>query len=327
MKKYNLIVIMLLVTGAAFSQPSKKPAGKDKPPTQKEMDDMMKEMQQAMNEMSPEDKKMMDSMGIKMPSVKDIPKVSDKQLADAWVEEARLVPQKNVAKIAAVPAVPTNAALPGFISKVHTAVAAKLNAAEKNDAEAVYQSLRQKPGMSAAVASIGFWIEGRPLVAIYLMGKACQDEPGNINTINNYASMLTMCGAEQAAIPILQNLNKRFPNNSTLLNNLGQAWFGLGDIDKSGRYLDSAVRMYAYHSQANYTKCLIAESKGNTTAAVDALMHSIKKSHSAAKESKLKKLGKKLSGKDVDFPFPMPQDPLGLEKFGWPQYPMNVDQS
>jgi len=327
LKRYLLAFVLLFAVSAALPQAPKKPSAKEKPPTQKEMDDMMKQMQKAMDEMSPEDKRMMDSMGIKMPSLKNIPKATDKQLADASQQETQLVPQKNTARIAAIPQTPTVAALPAFISMVHTTIVAKLTPGERTEAETVYGSIKQNPGIGTANGAISFWIQSRPLLAIYLMGKACQDEPEDIDNINNYAAMLTMAGAEQAAIPVLQNLNKRFPNNSTVLNNLGQAWFGLGDIDKASRYLDSAVRIYAYHSQANFTKCLIEEGHGNTEAAADALIRSIKKSHSLDKESKLRKLGKKLSGKDVDFPFKMPQDPLGLEKFNWPAYPMNVTES
>lgn len=36
---------------------------------------MMKEMQQALDEMSPEDKKAMEDMGIKMPDAKNIQKI------------------------------------------------------------------------------------------------------------------------------------------------------------------------------------------------------------------------------------------------------------
>lgn len=319
--------MMLFSITSVIAQPGKKASVKDKPPSQKEMDEMMKEMAKAMDEISPEDKKMLDSMGVKMPSVKQIPKFSEKQIADAWVKEGQTVPTKNAGKIAAIPATPTTAALPDFISEIHTAVIAKLTAAEKADAESVYQLIKQKPNIGLASAAIGFWIQSRPLLAIYLMGKASQEDPANIDNINNYAAMLSMAGAEQAALPVLQNLNKRFPNNSTVLNNLGQAWFGLGDIAKASRYLDSAILIYAWHSQANYTKYLIEENRGNTKAAIDALSRSIQKSHSVDKENKLKKLGKKLSGKDIDFPFPMPQDPLGLHRTTWPEYPMTVTQS
>ena len=70
--KTNFILVFLLLVSFGFAQ--KKPVEKDKPPTQKEMDEMMKEMEGAVNEISPEDKKMMDSMGIKMPDVKAIKK-------------------------------------------------------------------------------------------------------------------------------------------------------------------------------------------------------------------------------------------------------------
>lgn len=287
----------------------------------------MQEMQKEMDSMSPEDKRMMDSMGIKMPSTKNIPKVSDKQLAAAMEDENRLVPNRDAARLSAIPATPSDASLPSFIIKVNTAYMNCLPPAEKVNAEAALQSVKQNGSIKGSNAAISFWLMGSPLTALYIMGKNCQDDPANIDNINNYAAMLTMAGAEQAAIPILLNLNRRYPGNTTILNNIGQAWFGLGDLEKAGRYLDSAIRIYTYHSEANYTKSLIEESKGNTNAAVEAMLRSIKKSYSAKKADKLKKLGKKITGKDVDFPFPMPQDPLGLEKFSWPDYPKTVAES
>jgi tetratricopeptide (TPR) repeat protein len=257
--------------------------------------------------MSPEEKKMLDSMGVKMPSTKGIPKFTDKQLADAWEEDTRLVPKKNVAAIAAIPATPTTAALPAFVSNVHNAVTAKLSASEKADAETLYKNIKQQPGITVANASIGFWLGGMPMLATWLMGRACQDEPQNIDHLNNYAAMLSMNGAEHIALPLLNNLNKRYPKNSTVLNNIGQAWFGLGDIDKAGRYLDSAILIYAYHSQANNTKSKIEESKGNTQAAVEALMRSAKKTQAAQARQKI-------VGQGCRFSFSHAAGPVGTGK-------------
>ena len=53
--------------------------------------------------------------------------------------------------------------------------------------------------------------------------------------------MLTMLGAEQMAIPILNNLNSRFPGNTTVLINIGQAWFGPEDLDRSVRYFEGQI--------------------------------------------------------------------------------------
>ncbi|WP_315821413.1 hypothetical protein [Paraflavitalea speifideaquila] len=57
------------------------------------------------------------------------------------------------------------------------------------------------------------------------------------------------------------------------------------------------------------------------------MIKSIKRGYSADKDSKLQELRKKQADKDMDFPFPMPQDPLGLEKFNWPDYPTTVQEN
>src|SRR3954467_13839321 len=75
MKKYLLAFAFLFVMVAGFSQG--KPTKKEKPPTEKEMEEMKKEMDDAMKDMTPEDKRIMDSMGIKMPSMPTMPKMTD----------------------------------------------------------------------------------------------------------------------------------------------------------------------------------------------------------------------------------------------------------
>lgn len=299
---------------------TKKPT--QKPPTQKEMEAMMKEAQQAMDDLDPEAKRMMDSLGIIKPNFKSVPKVGDKALAKAYDEETRIVPPKDATRIASIAATPTEAGLPLYLSKVHNAVLSKMTAAEKAEAEKFY--LDAKSHGAIGNAAVGLWMAKMPTHAVYLMGKACIENPNDIDNLNNYTAMLSMLSAEQVAIPIINLLNKKFPKNSTILNNLGQAWFGLGDISKADKYFDTAILIYAYHPQANFTKSLIEESKGNTTAAVEAAIRSGKQSYNQRKEDRLRKLGQKPNGKNIDFPFPMPQDPLGLEKFNWPGYPTEV---
>jgi hypothetical protein len=106
---------------------------------------------------------------------------------------------------------------------------------------------------------------------------------------------------------------------------MAQAWLGLGDIARAEKYADSAIRIYAYHPQANMVKCLIEESKGNIPKAIEAAKKSIARAYSQDKENKLKKLGYKLKPEDLDWNRPMPQDPTGLAKFSWPVYPLKVD--
>lgn len=322
-----LVIALLLAVFSTFAQQKPKPKEKEKPPTQKEMEDMMKEMQKEMDNMSPEDKKMMDSMGIKMPSLKDVPKFTDKQLADAYENENRIVPIKDVARInTALTTTLSNAGMSAYINKTHQAVLLKLSPSTKTKGAELFQ---QTVNMKSSVANtaVGLWMDGKPTLALYLMGEACKANPANTVNLNNYASILTMCGAEQVALPILSNLNKRYPKNSSILNNITQAWLGLGDIARAEKYADSTLRIYAYHPQANMAKCLIEESKGNIPAATAAAKKSISKAYSNEKENKLNKLGYDLKSKDINWDRPMPQDALGLGKFTWPEYPLDVEQN
>lgn len=328
MKKYFLTLALLFAAAIAFAQPVKKPATQEKPPTQKEMEDMMKEAQKAMDDMSPEDKKMMDSMGIKMPSMKNIPKVSDKQLAEAWEDETRIVPKRNEARIASISQKVNDATLGGYLAAIQKKITEQMTPDVKSTGDKVisYIQLNAKNSSEAGNMADAIWIAGKPTLALYVMGKICADDPLNTDNLNNYAAMLSMHNAQHLAIPILNNLNKKFPGNSTLLNNLGQAWFGLGEISKAEKYLDSAIRIYAYHPQANITKAAIEESRGNIAKAVEAIKKSIKHGYTTEKEDMLRKHGYKITLKDLRVPFKPGSDPLGLAGFRRPDYPKSISE-
>jgi hypothetical protein len=329
MKAIFFFAFAVLLHTSSLAQPGKKTAQKDKPPTQKEMDDMMKEMQKELDGLSPEDKKAMDSMGVKLPTTATIPKLSDKQLADAWKEEGRIVPERNAARIAAIPKTVTQAKMGAYITAIQNTLPNVLTPAAIANGNKAYESIRSnsKNLSEAGNMAIGLWIAGQAELAFYVMGKLCAADAGNMDNLSNYSAMLSMQGGQHLAIPILNLLNKKYPKNSTLLNNLGQAWFGLGEIGTAEKYLDSAIRIYAYHPQANLTKSFIEESRGNKQAAINAVKRSILKSYSLEKDSRLKKLGYKIKPEDLSWDKPVPQDPLGLEKFKWPEYPMTVEES
>lgn len=122
------------------------------------------------------------------------------------------------------------------------------------------------------------------------MGKACVSDMSNSNNLNNYAAFLTMAGGEHAALPILQKLNLQYPGNSTILNNIGQAWYGLGEMNNANQYLDSAMHFYGNHSQANQTKSEIQKSEGKTQESIESLKRSIKENYTPEKEVQLENL-------------------------------------
>lgn len=333
----NLFCIVAMILALSFqglAQSKPKPKSKEAPPTQKEIEEMMKEAQKQMDDLDPEAKKMMDSMGFKMPDLKAIQKdvsgISDAQLKEAYENENRIVPLKDISRIASISKSPlTNSTMAPYLLAAHNKVIPLLKPASKTKGEEIYKQIKAQYNSDVATGNTaaGLWMMGKAELALYVMGKACLENPTNTDNLNNYASMLSMSGAEQLSVPVLNYLNKRFPKNSTVLNNIGQAWFGLGDIDKANSYLDSAIRLCAFHPQANYTKSFIEESKDHKAAAIDAAKRSIKKGYSNKKEDQLNNLGYKLKNDDINWNQPMPADALGLEKFKWPEYPMNVMQS
>ncbi len=319
----TLSVFLLISNTLAQTKPKEKaPAGND-------IDQMMKDAQKELDNMSPEDKKAIEDMGVKMPSMNNIPKATDQQLQNANNETASIVPKKDVARITiATSTIISDAGMAAHIDKIQTLVSNKMKPEYKARAEEIYQLLNQNNTSPAAQGqtAIAFLMEGKPMLAMYLLGKACKKLP-DADNLNNYAAVLTNFGAEQLALPILINLNNHYPQNSTILNNIGQAWFGLGDIEKANEFIDKAIRIYAFHPQANFTKCLIEESKGHIPEAVEAAKKSIKYGYSNKKADKLEKLGYKLKSEDLDWYPPLPHDELGLTKFKWPAYPKNVEES
>ncbi len=332
MKKYLLAFILPLIMGAVFAQTKPKQKSAEKPPTQKELDQMLKDAQQAMNDLDPETKKMMDSMGVKMPDMKQVKKnvagISDKQLAVAWKDENRIVPKRNEARIASISQKVNDATMAGYLTAMQKKITEQLPADVKSTGDKVINFIQSnaKNSSEAGNMAAAIWIAGKPTLAMYTLAKICADDSRNTDNLNNFAAMLSMYNAQHLAIPILNNLNKNFPGNSTLLNNLGQAWFGLGEISKAEKYLDSAIRIYAYHPQANITKAAIEESRGNTAKAVEAIKKSIKHAYTNEKEDMLRKHGYNITLKDLRVPFKPDPDPLGLSEFRRPEYPKSISE-
>lgn len=284
----------ILLSINVFAQQGKKNNHPEKVPTQKEMADLMKQAQTAMDNLSPENRKMMDSMGIKMPAFGNMPKVSDKQLAAAYHEDGRIFPAKKNGLIASLPKkIFSTEELLAFIKKENNSIASLIKPESKTIADKLVEMFKDDPyyGFMIASAANSLWIGGYDEAAVYLMGRATEVLP-NADNCNNYAAYLTMMGAAHIAIPVLQKLNSVHRNNSTVLNNLGQAWLQLGDEAKGEKYIDSAIKIYAYHPQANYTKALLEQSRGKTAEAVHALEQSLAHSVTETKLDKLKELDK-----------------------------------
>jgi hypothetical protein len=258
---------------------------------------------------------------------KNVSMMSDKVVKDAAEEkETGKVPKKDQERIKQIPIETlTDAQLIKFLKKVQSEVERLINDKDKTEAQKIYTALKSEKRSTNYISNAvnALWISGNPEIALYILGKECAADMSNTNNLNNYAAFLTMTGGEQASIPILQNLAGKYPNNSTIQNNIGQAWFGLGDMTKAKKHLDNSMRAYGLHSQANQTMSMIQESEGKTGEAIESIKKSIKENYTPEKEARLNELGGKLEYDDLPFRYPAKAEPLGIEKFMFmiPAYP------
>lgn len=257
-------------------------------------------------------------------------KVSDQKIQQIQEDEAREVPRRQADRIAKLPkSILSDAELKTMLQQIQARVEKTLSPEDKKLADLAATEARKKNSAARglATAGYGFWVVGKPQAALYMMGMACAEDYGHPDHLNNYAAFLTMCGAEDVGLPIALKLDAQYPKNSTVLNNIGQAWFGLGEVTTAEKYLDSAIALFSYHSQANFTKCLLQEARGDKAGAIQSLKRSMKYAYSAVKEDRLKKLGGELTNKELNWNFRMPQDPLGLHRFIPPKYAKTVEEA
>ena len=322
MKALALVCILSgsFIVLMAQSKPSKAP-------TAKEIEAMQRQMQQALDKLTTEQRKLMEEMGIAMPGVPNLENAAKIAKAHPKAQQGGL-PTLNAKKIAGILPTPTAATLPALIRRIHKAVQGKLSASITSQAAPLWASMKAQsssPEYLGKVA-VGLWLSGRPEMAMLIAGEVCLLDASYAEHVNNYAAMLNMMDAQQAAIPLLQCINNQYPGNATILGNLGQAWYGLGDIKKSEKYLDSAIHRFPKHSQALYTKSQIQEAKGDKAGAAESLRQSMETGFTDEKAAARRRLGFQEED-DIAWPLHIPQDPLGFNKFQWPAFPKNVTES
>ncbi len=325
MKKYALILaVVLLSYPAVFAQVTPK----TNPKNQQEMQEELKKAQAEYDKLTPEQKKMMEQMGIKLPDAASNPALDPKSstaVNTAMQKESGVVPVRDAARIAAIPKSVTEAKIQAYISALHQNALSVMDKNTVNIGDACFDAVKSEGDRSAGNLAAMLWADGKAKIALYLMGRTAAKWPTDDN-ISNYAAMASMMGGEHLAIPVLEIYNRKYPKNSTLLNNLGQAWFGLGELEKAGKYLDSAIAIYPYHPQANLSKAAIEESKGNKQKAIDAIKRSMAHAWSQDKENSLRKLGYSPKAGDAYLPPRTKNDLFQLGGFTTPSFPVSAKE-
>lgn len=330
-KSVLLFILFAILYNIGLCQNNPKTKPKEKPPTQKEVDEMMKEIEADMKEMDPESKAMLDSLGIKMPNTKSLPKFSDKQYAAVDAESKQGVPVLDAKRIASLKRQAlTETALKTHLQetkiKLEQAMRPELRTWTIEKTNALIKEYGD--GNTLAQIALNCHIVGLQELAAYLMCKVAIAHPEDPTFLNNYAAMLNALSAQHLSLPILITINAKYRRDYTVINNIGQAWYGLGDMQMAGKYIDSAIQLYPRNPQALHTKSKIETKKGNKEVAKEALKKSLEEVYSSEKDYELRQLGGELDKKEsTRWTMAMPKDVFGLSNFAIPEFPMSIKQS
>ena len=236
-------------------------------------------------------------------------------------------PAKNTALLSSLPKkIFTKTELISFLSDIYLQLSKKLPPGISTSVKAIAAKCNNDGNQMADAAVKGWYTDYRE-EGLLLMVKAAATSTNDGLILNNCAAILNMSGIEQKAIPILKYVLQSYPDNAMLLNNLGQAYAGLGETDTAMVYLGRCIKIDPVNPEANNTAGQIEASKGNKGKAVEYFKQSIKGAYSKPTELKMKRL--KSDEKIAPLVKPRIKIPEYFNEFKYqfPQQCVSVDQA
>ncbi|MCF1716510.1 hypothetical protein L0U88_17850 [Flavihumibacter sp. RY-1] len=178
------------------------------------------------------------------------------QLAPAAFPEMELKPPvKDIKRLSLIPSRPPNR------QEITTSLQQSIQQIKKGipapKIEAINQQVESLTVEQIDDKAIASFYQDKPEEGLLLLMEITKRDPDEINSLNNLSSMLTMCGVEQKAIPLLMYALEKVPNSSTLLNNIGQAYMGLGDMQIAMNYFNQCLAIDELNPEANHSMGMI----------------------------------------------------------------------
>jgi hypothetical protein len=231
-------------------------------------------------------------------------------------------------KLKQLPAQPfTATAYKSYLLELHTKIAAAIKPQEKKKADDYIKNKKLVQSKDISNAALSAWLQYAPGASLYLYSKAVVENPADALAANNFAAFLMMGGLPEKAIPILEYWNQQKTGDASLLANLGNAYYRLGDMPAAMKYLLQCVQKDSLHPTANKLLCIMYLKKGDTQKAKDHGTRSISSCHDEQVIAILRKLNSKIRPGEVMSRFPrLPQKefPL-LKRIKLPVMPSSLD--
>src|SRR5574338_445125 len=206
------------------------------------------------------------------------------------------IPAKKTALLNALPKDNLNKAqLQTFLNTLYADLIKRISSEKVAASQKIINQLENNAAKIAA-SGVAAWYNNAPAQAALLITYAATKSQ-DANTLNNFGAIMNLCGHEEKAIPILKYVLATHPDNSTVLNNLGQAYAGLGDKQTAMMYFARCIRQSPNHPEANATAAKIEESNGNMDKALEYTEASLRGAYSEERANYYNKRKKSCSVK------------------------------
>lgn len=251
MQKFTLVIIWSLCVQLAVGQTKPQPLPAD--PAKWSMADMKRFAAMSTDEQQAFKKKMLQQAEGQLKEKADAANISiDETLLPTSGLKPPVLDAKRIATIPAAP--PTRQQLMQNVAKMETALK---TAVGPQVTQQVEQFVASKSVKEIQAATVGGFYDSNPESSLLLGMKAAMKDPADILGWNNLAAIMNLSGLEHQAVPILQHCLAAHPESSLVLNNMGQAWLGLGDLVKSKQFLQKCLSLDDLNPEANRSMALI----------------------------------------------------------------------
>ena len=211
-----------------------------------------------------------------------------------------------------------------YIQQLYTSISKAVKPNEKKKADDYVKNKKLTQSKDISNSALASWLQNAPAASLYLYSKAVVANPSDALAANNFSAFLMMGGLPEKSIPVLEYWNKQKPGEATLLSNLGNAYYRLGDVDKAMKYLQQCVQYDTLNPIANKMLCLMYLKKGNTKKAEEHGTKSLTTSYDEQVVAILRQLDNKTKPGEIMSRLPVIEFPM-LKRIRLPAMPSNLD--
>ena len=181
-------------------------------------------------------------------------------------------------------------------------------------------------------SSIAEFYSDNPVQALLIAMQSALQNTAAPTAWNNLAALYNMSGLEHKAIPVLMRGLADDPGNSMLLNNMGQAFLGLGDIEQATSYLQQCLAQDPLNPEANRSMGMISYFNREYAKATKYFEQELEVAHRRSTLALMKQQGIKINlyqirKKRTGIPHKDFFEEIGFSKFRLPALPKNAEEA